>query len=328
MKQSPERKKIRHGIVTVVKVLISVSLIYILLQRIGLEQIISQFFTINVKWFIVSLLVFAFSNVLGALQWYMLLRARQIEITWLRVLAFYHVGLFFNNFLIGYIGGDAFRIYDISRNSGKMADAVSTVLLDRFIGFFTLTSLAVIASVIWARHLSSQSAVVLQVTILLIWIFTMWFLFDRRLARKFNWLFRLVIPVVIHQKLRDIYSCIHDFGANRRFLIALLFLSFCIQALRIATHYFAALAMEVTIGFEYFIIFIPLIALAASLPISVGGIGVREQSGVTLFGQLGVASAKVVAFEFLAYVVGIIASLPGGFLFALRKEQIKKRIDG
>lgn len=312
---------------TVVKVLISVSLIYFLLQRIGLERIVEQFLTLKARWFFISLLVFVCSNILGALQWHLLLRARQIEISWPQALSFYHVGLFFNNFLIGYIGGDAFRIYDIHRNSGKMTDAVSTVLLDRFIGFFTLTSLAVIASIVWARHLASQIAVVLQATILIIWIVTLWFLFDRRLARRFSWLFKLLIPAMIHQKLRDIYSSIHGFGANRRFLFSLVCLSFCIQALRIATHYFAALSIGVDIGFGYYFIFIPLIALAASLPISVGGIGVREQSGVTLFTQLGVASAKVVAFELLAYIVGIIASLPGGLLFALRKEKMKKGID-
>ena len=71
--------------------------------------------------------------------------------------------------------------------------------------------------------------------------------------------------------------------------------------------------------------FIPLVALFASLPISFGGIGVREQSGATLFSTVGLGASKVVTFEFLAYIIGIIATIPGGIIFALRREDHFKR---
>jgi len=70
----------------------------------------------------------------------------------------------------------------------------------------------------------------------------------------------------------------------------------------------------------YFIIFVPIIALVASLPISIGGIGVRESSGVALFSQVWTIQADIVAFEFFAYLIGVISTIPGGIIFMLRKE--------
>ena len=35
---------------------------------------------------------------------------------------------------------------------------------------------------------------------------------------------------------------------------------------------------------------------------------------------IGLGDIKVVTFEFLAYIVGIVATIPGGVIFALRRE--------
>ncbi len=59
--------------------------------------------------------------------------------------------------------------------------------------------------------------------------------------------------------------------------------------------------------------------IAASLPISVGGVGVRETMGVTLFSTVGVGTPDVVVYSLLATLVGFIGSIPGGIAFALKK---------
>ena len=67
------------------------------------------------------------SNVLGAWQWQRLLRAVEIRIPFWKVLSYYHVGLFFNNFLPANVGGDFARVLDASRYGPSRAAA----LLDR-----------------------------------------------------------------------------------------------------------------------------------------------------------------------------------------------------
>jgi hypothetical protein len=306
---------------SLLKLFISGGLIIFLFARIGLDNVMTHFLGLKWGWFGLSLAVFGFSNIIGALQWYLLLLSRDIKLSWWHILGTYHVGLFFNNFLIGYVGGDALRIYDIHKSSGDTTGAFSTVFFDRFIGFFSLTTLAIIVTLIWTRQLESYSALVTLSIILTGWLIGLYVLFNEKAALFFARLFKAWVPQRMQTRIKDIYYGIHIFRHDKRLLIRLFGISLVVQMMRIMVHYLVARAVGVDTSPGYFFIFIPIIALAASLPISLGGIGVREQSGVALFAQVGISSAPVIAFELLAYIVGILASIPGGIVFVLRKSR-------
>ena len=85
-----------------------------------------------------AILVFFVSNVLGALQWHFLLAASGVRLTFAQTFRFYFVGLFFNNFLPANIGGDAIKIYDVSRGGSYVYRVTAVTLIDRFIGIFGL----------------------------------------------------------------------------------------------------------------------------------------------------------------------------------------------
>ncbi|MDZ7315693.1 MAG: flippase-like domain-containing protein, partial [candidate division KSB1 bacterium] len=125
------------------------------------------------------------------------------------------------------------------------------------------------------------------------------------------------------EKAAEVYRGIHRLRYERAAALKLIMVAPTVQFLRILTHYFTALSVGTKVGLSPFMIFIPLVAFFASLPISFGGIGVREQSAAVLFSQVGLAAPQAVAFEFLAYLVGIFASLPGGIVFTLRKTKQK-----
>jgi len=317
---------LKQVLFTFLKICISGFLIYFLLARIGFNKLLDQLTTANIYWILSSICIFSLSNILGAIQWYMLLKSKEIKLSLWRVIKFYHVGLFFNNFLIGYVGGDAFRIYDIKKSSGDTNGALTTVFFDRFVGFFALSTLGVLVTIIWIKRLSSHVTVYTILIVFTIWLIGFYFLFQEKVAKKFSWIFKLFLPKIIHIKLKEIYYELNKFRHNKLLLLQIFVIAFSVQTLRILTHLFAARSVGVKLDLFYFFIFVPIIALASSLPISLGGIGVREQSGVTLFTQVGVLSAQVVAFEFIAYLVGIFATIPGGLIFAFRKNHIKKMI--
>jgi len=55
------------------------------------------------------------------------------------------------------------------------------------------------------------------------------------------------------------------------------------------------------------------------VPISFGGLGVRENMGALLFGRVGVEPAAALTLMFLGYLAGILASLIGGVAFVARR---------
>lgn len=312
--------------ITLLKIVVSACLIGFLLQRIGLSHVVGQLQSIRIEWAIAALGIFSVSHVLGAWQWWMLLRAESIEMEYSKALSFYYVGLFFNNFLISNLGGDVFRMIDIRRYSSDGTSAVSTVFLDRFAGLFVLSGMTVLAAP-WVLVQPDVGPLLhWPLAILIIgWVLVLMFLFSRRFAQPLVLLIRWALPEGITAKVRDVYYKIHGFGRRKELVWRIAGISLFVQSTRILMHYFMAKAVGVHLSPLYFFLFIPIVAIVASLPISLGGLGMREQTGVVLFGLVGVASLSAFAIEFSAYLIAIISSLPGGFVFISRRG-VKQRL--
>jgi len=307
-----------------IKVGISVALVGYLIFKHGSSELYLQFKGIAGEWLALALGCMLISNVLGAVQWTLILKNLDIHLPFRSALSFYFTGLFFNNFMLGFIGGDFVRIYDIAKTSGKNSEAISTVFLDRLIGLFTLTLFAVIAAFFTLELIRSNFLIVLTVSVLSIICFVLVFLYSKPFAKKFETFGRKVLPDRFHKKIREIYNSLNYYGAHPRLLRKLFLISVCVQTLRIFVHYCTARSVDVAIGLEFFFIFIPVIALLVTIPVTVGGIGLRESSGAMLFQYAGVPGPTTVVFEIMAFTVAIICSLPGGIAFIFRKHESKK----
>ena len=60
---------------------------------------------------VMALLCLAVSNFTACYQWKLLLEKQGVRMTYGKLLKLYHVGLFFNNFMPGNVGGDVKKVY-------------------------------------------------------------------------------------------------------------------------------------------------------------------------------------------------------------------------
>jgi len=229
----------------------------------------------------------------------------------------YFVGVFFNNFMVGNIGGDAVRVYDLKRLTGKGVSGFAATFLDRFIGLFVLILFSAIAFAA-SGHLWSVSIglPILALSVGLLGILS--FGFSRRLSIRLLGIAEKVLPNRVISLLEDIRQAFLTYRHAYGVVIRVGCVAVGVQVCRIAVYYSTSLALGQDVSFLHFLVFIPLIAIVAAVPISFGGIGVREQMGALLFGQVGVEPATALAMMFLGYLAGILASLFGGIVFVLR----------
>jgi hypothetical protein len=85
----------------------------------------------------------------------------------------------------------------------------------------------------------------------------------------------------------------------------------------ITTAFAASRALGISVGWLPLLAFIPVVAIAQVLPISVGGLGQREGAQVLLLGPLGVGAAKATALGLLLYGINLVVSLLGAPAFAM-----------
>ena len=81
-------------------------------------------------------------------------------------------------------------------------------------------------------------------------------------------------------------------------------LSLCVQLVQIAAHWIAFRAIGAPIGYSDLLFFLPLITLLSMVPISLGGMGVREGLGIYFFTMLpGVGGEAVLAEAGFRYLM-------------------------
>ena len=287
-------------------------------HRFGPGAIAESMGSADPHYLIYALVVFIASGVLGAVQWGILLRFHGIHLSFFGTVSRYFMGLFFNYILPGFVGGDVVRVYQASRVSGRTTQAFSSTLADRVIGLLVLVLFSLGAFMIMPRGPADDVFPVAVVIFLMLTGFIAFFRI-RSAGKLFDRIFGRFAPHGLRGKIGAVYREMHELTRSPATLAAVLGTSFFIQLTRITVHFLCGKAVGIELGFTYFALFVPLMEIVACLPISVGGVGVRETMGVLLFYTVGVGRPDVVAYTLLATLIGFIGSIPGGIAFALKK---------
>ncbi|MCC7146804.1 MAG: flippase-like domain-containing protein [Phycisphaeraceae bacterium] len=89
---------------------------------------------------------------LQALRWWLLMRARGLQVAVRRAFGLYMVGAFFNYCMPGMTGGDVVKAYYAAKGSQRRADAVVSVVMDRVVGMVGMLVLACVAGLFMLAH--------------------------------------------------------------------------------------------------------------------------------------------------------------------------------
>jgi hypothetical protein len=308
----------RGGALLAAKVALSAGLMVFLFSRVPLSSLGLALRHADRGWLAAAWLLLLASNVLASYQWEQLLRAVEIRIPFWKVCSYYHVGLFFNNFLPAGLGMDIARVLDASRYGPNKAAAVSSVLMDRLVGTVALAGLALVTTVPAIDRFHLTLIYLALVGFFGFSVLLLWALFRPGLLPALERLLARVGLGGLKPQLDELAYRLQGFRDRRRLLIGLLAVAIVVQLSRVGVHVLVARALGVRVPVAYFFLFVPLLAVIVSLPISLNGIGVREGAGIVLFGLVGVDRARAFSLQFTTYLVAVAVSLLGAVAFLVR----------
>ncbi len=99
---------------------------------------------------IAALALFGGTPLFAGLRWRGLLEVQQVRLSAATALKLTWIGLFFNQFMIGTVGGDLVKAYYVTRHTDTAkAESVLTILIDRIIGMLGLLWLSGAGILIW-----------------------------------------------------------------------------------------------------------------------------------------------------------------------------------
>jgi hypothetical protein len=314
----------RAGIILVQLVVTAAGFWYVFHDPQRRAQIIDALRHARLSWLFLGWLCYSAVEVLGTVRWQILLRIQGIRLSWLRVGAMVLIGLFFNQFLPGSVGGDAMRLYFLFRLAPrKKAGATLSIAMDRFFGLLSILFLAGLTFAIRFKWLTRSGAslhiiylaIVLLGAALAFVVLLFWLV-------KFGLLQRLPKATPFREGIIQSGRALLRYRAHLNamgfcFLITIVshvayYTSFyCAgRSLRVASGHAATLADILSI--------MPLVNTITSIPISIGGAGVRETLFQELLGNLAHVPPAIAAFTAsLGYANQISWGLVGGAMFLL-----------
>ena len=302
-----------------IRTLVTLALLAILLPRIHLGTI--DWGPGALGWLIAGLVATLAGIVLSALRWERVLDVLERPARLLRLLNHYLAGQFVGNFLPSTIGGDVLRISRLSADNGDGPRSFASVVLERLTGWLVLPLMTLVGFLInpGLRHVTGAAvhlALLLSIGTLVMLVAVLFLAahprLGGRLADRDSWL-RFIGAVHLGlEKLRR-----RPAAATSVLLVGVAY-----QLMVVLGAFLAGKALGVHVSFTVFLTFFPVVAIAQVLPISIGGIGLREGALIIFLSKsgLGATQTQAVALGLLFYAMNLIVSLLGAPAFAVGRK--------
>jgi len=305
------------------KALISGVLLYIVFRGLDVTKLRMILTQAQVNLVVLAVVLYCLGQMLCAYRWKILMSPVGLELPYWRALSFYFLGMFFNLFFPTLIGGDAVKVYYLTREGGDCTRSTTTVLMDRNAGLCGLLLLAVVVAGLANVYLVHAPLFPMLLGILALFALANFVLF---FDPTYHWIARRFARIRLSQLVALTQQLHAAFSAYRRSvscLVGAVGLSLVFDLALISFVYLAAKALGWPVAFTYFCVFIPLIGLIGMIPITLYGFGLREYSFVFFFSQVGMSQEASLLLAFVYFFIVLVSSLPGAMIYIFYRRETK-----
>jgi uncharacterized protein (TIRG00374 family) len=254
------------------------------------------------------------------MRWWLLLDCIQPGLRFRETVAAFWLGLFGNNLLPSGMGGDVLRIVQMRSEQVSGRSLLASVLMDRVTGLIGVLLIGLAALLImtgdllpaWNQWLIIALLVAIPLGILIFFSAPL-VRFLAHLEQRFSRHRPLQLAIHTLQRLQAYRNAV-----PRLFLA--LAMTVVLQSLVALSYVFLGFALQSQVSVGAYFLAIPILFIAVSLPISVGGLGVREGVFVALMSGLGMAEQKAIGVSVLYLAVILVLTLPGGLVMARQRR--------
>ena len=282
----------KNKLLGIFQIIITVFFIYYTLSKIGLNKILEVIKSADLLFILFASMVYFLSQIISSERLWFILKENNLIISSKENIKLYMIGIFYNFFIPGGVGGDAYKGVLMNKKfQWSLKKIYKLLILDRLIGFGVIICLIIVFS---------------------------GFILDLEFISEFNFvlapLYALLFFVgrVLVQKIFN----------NEIVYTKAFFISHTIQILQFGSIILILFSLGVTNNYFTFL-YIFLISSVLSI-FSFGGIGIREYVFFTLASNTAVGPDIATSVGLIFTFSALISSVPG--LFFLIKIKSKKKL--
>jgi glycosyltransferase 2 family protein len=258
-----------------------------------------------------ALCLYLLLHVLGTLKWRIMINAAGAGLSWAHAARCYYAGLFGNTFLISLVGGDVVRAGMAMRQARSKAGLLVGSLADRLFDVAGLVAIT-IGGALWMPDLvDSQSRQVFRGLLLGAGLLGLAVVGLRVLlpARR--------LPFKVRRHLVRFRVATHAVVRRPHLVLLAVGLGIVLQVSLVLLNAWLGAICGLHLPLWAWLFAWPLAKIASMVPVSLGGLGVREAALVSLLVPIGADAAAVVAAGLAFEAVIIIGGLVSGLIALL-----------
>jgi hypothetical protein len=255
---------------------------------VDIQKLDQVFDTMNFILLIPAVLFFVLSKIVSAYRLNYFLRDEMVTIPESFNLKLYLLGMYYNLFLPGGIGGDGYKIYLLNKLTGIKAKYIfRAVLMDRITGVFALLCISLVLSGYLPLSFYLKGLFFASVPLVL-------------------FLFYLLIRKYFRQYLNSFTS------TNLQ--------AFVVQLLQVVSAWYIIRSLGIRSDQGMYLFVFLLSSIVAIIPFTIGGAGARELTFVMSAGLLGLHEERSLGISLIFFLITAIVSLAGVY-YSFRLEK-------
>jgi len=306
-----DNKVIKGLIVILVKVAFTAVLAKWIINSIDFKSFTNILSSITwpfIVWIIIiSFIAIAFST----LRWKILMRPSKSNFSYIHLLYLTFIAHCYNMLVPGNITGDVVR---------ALKTSTATVFLDRLIGMLGLVVIVLCGIIFSYPILSELGLMKYIIVVMLILSFLSICIFSRRIMRRFKWIGNLSGP--FYEKIREAVLSIQLYRNYYRVITEAFCATLSSHLLLVTTVYLINMAIGSNATYLHCLLFVPVIGLISSLPITIGGLGLREAGYILLFTQVGATKEQALGMSLIYFMLLFVWAILGAILAVVPMEKI------
>jgi uncharacterized membrane protein YbhN (UPF0104 family) len=314
----------RKHLLTAARLLASFGMLAYLLSRFtsfNLSALLPQWHASTLAWLLSGLALTGFAIVLAAARWQRVASVLQLRARLSTFVSHHLAGMFVGNVLPSTIGGDVLRVTRLSATTGDSPGSFASVVLERVSGWVVLPLLTLVGLAIHPSllHLGTATRVALFLSLGALGVLGVLVTagvspqVGGRLAHNEGWL----------RFIGAVHLGMERFRRQPGAVLTVLGVSLAYQLTLVVAAWMAGHALGINVGITVLLAFMPVVAMAQVLPISISGLGLREGALVLLLHPLGVSSGHAIALGLLVYGFNLAVSLLGAPAFAVGSRPVR-----
>jgi uncharacterized protein (TIRG00374 family) len=308
---------------TLLKITVSLGLILIILTQIDWSQAWQHFQQLSWPFVLLAILFYTLLQWLSCWRWQVVLKAQGYRVSMARLMRSYFVGMWLNIFLPGSLGGDMYRVYQVRQVTQDAEAALVSVFLERFTGLAALSAMAVIGLPPAFQLIGRWDIIALFFGVVGALVGAVLLIVSPRLLKLADpWLLRLHLGSIA-VRLAKIQQMLTAFAQDRQALMLSMGLSFILQLGIVYYHFLVARQLSLEVSFLVLLVFIPIVVVITLLPISVGGMGLKEGLWIYLLGRVGLGNEEALLLSLTMTGLSWLLSVPGGIILLLESTAWK-----